>query len=81
MPPEELLSDAPKPQAMCIPIFAVRLAPSVARVLLPPFRPRAAHIVSLGPVGVEQRGRQPAPPPSGPVETARQRRERQQHSQ
>ena len=53
---------------------------NVARVLLSPFRARAAHIVSLGPVGVEQTAPQPAPPPSGPVETARQRRKRKQHS-
>jgi hypothetical protein len=49
-------------------------------VLLMPFRTRTAHILQFGLVRVEQRGPQPAPPPSGRVEAAHRGRRRKQHS-
>jgi hypothetical protein len=44
-----------------------------APVLLSPFRARAAHVVQLGPVRVEQRGPEPAPPLGSHVEAAARR--------
>src|ERR1700704_84880 len=61
-------------------IKSATIKPGAARVLLSPFRAGAAHIVKLGPVRVEQRRPQPAPPPSGRVQAARRRRGRKQHS-
>ena len=49
-------------------------------VLLSPFWARAAHVVQLGPIRVEQRAPQPAPPPSDYIKTAAFRRGRKQHS-
>lgn len=43
--------------------------PFVLRVLLPPFRARAPHVVQLRPVGVVERSRQPAPAPASRVDT------------
>jgi hypothetical protein len=62
---------------------AERSSPSelgTAPVLLSPFRARAAHVVQLGPVRVEQRGPEPAPPLGSHVEAAARRGDREQHS-
>ena len=60
--------------------FQLARGPSTARVLRSPFRAGAAHVVQLGPVRVEQRGPQPAPPPHDHVQTTPLRRGRKQHS-
>ena len=44
-------------------------------VFLSPFWAGAAHVVQLGPIWIEQRRREPAPPPRCPIEDAAQRRE------
>src|SRR5260370_27157946 len=49
--------------------FQLARGPSTACVLRSPFRAGAAHVVQLGPVRVEQRGPQPAPPPHDHVQT------------
>jgi len=49
-------------------------------VLLSPFWAWAAHVVQLGPIRVEQRAPQPAPPQSDYVKVAASPRGRKQHS-
>src|SRR6266481_7578369 len=53
---------------------------ALAPVLLAPFRAGPPHIVQLVPVRIEQRGPQPAPPPSDRVQAARRPMGRKQHS-
>ena len=60
--------------------FQLAREPSTAPVLFSPFRAGATHVVQLGLIWIEQRGRQPAPAPRGHTENAAECRGREQHS-
>jgi hypothetical protein len=49
------------------------------RVLLSPFWAGTAHVVQLGPIWIEQRSREPAPPLRRRVEDSPRSRRREQH--
>jgi hypothetical protein len=54
--------------------------PCASRMLRSPFWTGAAHVVQLGPIRIEQRGREPAPSPSRRAEDPPRSRAREQHS-
>jgi hypothetical protein len=53
---------------------------SAVRMFLSPFWAGTAHIVQLGPIWIEHRGREPAPPPRRRAEDAPRSRGLEQHS-
>ena len=52
----------------------------ISRVLLSPFWAGATHVVQLGPIWIEQRGREPAPATRGQTDDAVESRGREQKS-
>ena len=52
----------------------------ISRVLPSPFWAGATHVVQLGPIWIEQRGREPAPATRGQTDDAVESRGREQKS-
>jgi hypothetical protein len=50
----------------------------ISRVLLSPFWTGATHVVQLGPIWIEQRGREPTPAPRGHTDDAAESRGREE---